>query len=37
MPTLVLNPFLIEITNLPGNAPGGGFVGDGFFVFKEFL
>jgi len=37
MPTLVLNPFLIEITDLPGNASGGGFVVDGFFVFKEFL
>jgi hypothetical protein len=37
MPTLVLNPFLIEITDLPGNAAGGGFVADGFFVFKESL
>jgi len=37
MSTLVLNPFLIEITDPPGNAPGGDFVGDGFFVFKEFL
>jgi hypothetical protein len=37
MPTLVLNPLLIEIIDLPGNASGGGFVGDGFFVFKESL
>jgi len=37
MPTLVLNPFLIEFANLPGHAHGGEFVCAGFSVIKEFL
>jgi hypothetical protein len=37
MPTLVLNPFSIELANLPGLAPGGEFVWAGFSVIKEFL
>jgi len=37
MPTLVLNPFPIDIANLPGNALGGDVVRIGFFVFKESL
>jgi len=37
MPTLVLNPFPIELANLPGLAPGGEFACAGFSVIKEFL
>jgi hypothetical protein len=37
MPTLVLNPFPIDITDLPGTALGGDIVRAGFFVFKESL
>jgi|UPI00031B6C4E hypothetical protein len=37
MPTLVLNPFPIDIANLPGTALGGDVVRIGFFVFKESL
>jgi hypothetical protein len=37
MPTLVLNPFPIDIADLPGTASGGEFVWAGFSVIKEFL
>jgi len=37
MPTLVVNPFPIEIVDLPGIAHGGEFVRGGFFVIKESL
>jgi len=37
MPTLVLNPFPINIASLPGIALGGDVVRIGFFVFKESL
>jgi hypothetical protein len=37
MPTLVLNPFSIDIADLPGTALGGEIVWGGFFVFKELL
>jgi hypothetical protein len=37
MPTLVLNPFPIDIADLPGTAPGGESVWAGLSVIKEFL
>ncbi|BCX67068.1 hypothetical protein LAB08_R16920 [Pseudomonas izuensis] len=37
MPTLVLNPFPIDIADLPGIALGGEFVRAGFIVIKESL
>jgi hypothetical protein len=37
MPTLVLNPFPIDIAKLPGLALGGVFVQGGFSVIKENL
>jgi hypothetical protein len=37
MPTLVLNPFSIDIADPPGTALGGDVMRIGFFVFKESL
>jgi hypothetical protein len=37
MPTLVLNPFPIDIADLPGTVRGGEFVWAGFIVIKESL
>jgi hypothetical protein len=37
MPTLVFNPILIEIADLPSIARGSDLLWIGFFVFKEFL
>jgi hypothetical protein len=37
MPTLVLNPFPIDIADLSGLRHGGDLVWSGFFVFKESL
>jgi len=37
MPTLFLNPFPIHTVDLPGTAPGGECVWDGFSVIKEKL